>query len=122
MESFRKAFASHADTNGTWADINEDHSELCKFLMDAMIHEGTDKLNVHKLQSLGILWCHGDDKKKATQSYLILQELNNDRMNSHDKDFSPFFKQLMDIATEMTFRYETKYMGTSKRIISEAIV
>ena len=66
MESFRKAFASHADVNGTWADINEDHSELCKFLMDAMIHEGTDKLNVHKLQSLGILWCHGDDKKKAT--------------------------------------------------------
>jgi hypothetical protein len=28
----------------------------------------------------------------------------------------------MDIATEMTFRYETKYMGTSKRLISEAIV
>lgn len=28
----------------------------------------------------------------------------------------------MDIATEMNFRYESKYMGTSKRIISEAIV
>ena len=49
MESLRKAFASHANDNGTWNDINEDHSELCKFLMDAMIHEGTDKLNVHKL-------------------------------------------------------------------------
>ena len=62
----RPEHISISDTNGTWADINEDHSELCKFLMDAMIHEGTDKLNVHKLQSLGILWCHGDDKKKAT--------------------------------------------------------
>ena len=28
----------------------------------------------------------------------------------------------MDLATEMVFRFETKYMGTSKRLISEAIV
>jgi hypothetical protein len=52
MESLRKAFATHSDSGkkaGTWADINEDHSELCKFLRDAMIHEGTDNLNVHKL-------------------------------------------------------------------------
>jgi len=62
MESLRKSFASHAKDNGTWQDILEDHSELCKFLMDAMIHDGTDKLNVHKLQTLGVLWCKGDDK------------------------------------------------------------
>ena len=65
MDSLRKAFEKHAD-HGTWADINEDHSELCKFLMDAVIHEGSDKLNVHKLQVLGILWCNGNDKAKAT--------------------------------------------------------
>lgn len=76
ISSLRKAFETHAEDNGTWADINEDHSELCKFLMDAMIYEGTDKLDVHKLQVLGILWCAGNETKKATQSYLILQEQN----------------------------------------------
>ena len=43
-------------------------------------------------------------------------------MNSHDKDFPPFFNQILDTASEMVFRFETKYMGTSKRLISEAIV
>tara|TARA_B110000285_G_scaffold192790_1_gene221400 strand:+ start:441 stop:656 length:216 start_codon:yes stop_codon:yes gene_type:complete len=52
FDSIRKAFATHTGAGakaGTWADINEDHSELCKFLRDAMIHDGTDSLNVHKL-------------------------------------------------------------------------
>tara|TARA_B110001450_G_scaffold226777_1_gene225719 strand:- start:286 stop:492 length:207 start_codon:yes stop_codon:yes gene_type:complete len=49
FDSLRKAFANHANDNGTWQDILEDHSELCKFLVDTMIHDGTDKLNVHKL-------------------------------------------------------------------------
>lgn len=65
MDSLRKAFEAHA-AHGTWADINEDHSELCKFLRDAMIYEGTDNLSVHKLQVLGILWCNGNEKSRAT--------------------------------------------------------
>ena len=28
----------------------------------------------------------------------------------------------MNLATEIIFRFETKYMGTSKRLVSEAIV
>ena len=87
-----------------------------------MIYEGTDKLDVHKLQILGILWCNGDDKKKATQLYLLLQERNSDRINSHDKDFPRCFNTLLDTATEMVFRFESKYMKTTKRLISEAIV
>ena len=54
--------------------------------------------------------------------YGILQEQDNDRIQSHDKDIEPNLYMLYDTATEMVFRYESKYMQSGKRLITEQVV
>ena len=68
LASLQTAFKPHS----SWNALNDEDSNLVKFLNDACKFEDEPEKNVfscHQLRILGLLWCEGDPKEKVHELY-----------------------------------------------------
>ena len=54
----------------SWSDLNDPSSKLRELIFDTCGEE--DKLSIHKLKLLGLLWCEGQTRDKIDEFYNII--------------------------------------------------
>lgn len=52
-----------------WADLQNDDSDLSKFILSVCKGNGYHQLSLKKLRTLGVLLCDGSPEEKATELY-----------------------------------------------------
>ena len=63
---------------------------------------------------MGLLWCDGSDKEKVVELYDMIQDNNQEKIASNDKDFPKNLDLIFDFASTFCFKYEMEYMGTNE--------
>ena len=119
-------------THTSWSDMQNLSSAFVSFLKDAcpcddheeeqdmseeegpLLNAEEFHLSVFKLRCLGLLWCDGKPEEKAFEFYDMLQDDNQASIACNDKDFKPNFKTLLDMASEMVYKLEPKYLKTGE--------
>ena len=119
-------------THPSWSDMQNTSSAFVAFLKDAcpcdghnddendsdvnssLLNSEEHHLSVFKLRCLGLLYCDGKAPEKAFEFYDMLQDDNQPSIAAGDKDFKPNFFTLLDMASEMVYRLEPKYMKTGE--------
>ena len=109
------AFKDHQ----SWNALQDPNSQLVNFLNDFCVTEG--KVDARKLKALGILWCDGKPSEKIDELYDILQDDNQEEIAASDKDIKVIFRLLFDIATDICFGLEPKYMNTEREFDEEKV-
>ena len=65
------------------------------------------------LRCLGLLWCDGDKEEKTVELYNALQPSGkSNEITCNDLEFKPYIRELFNIATVKTFKFEQIYMKT----------
>lgn len=116
LTTMAEGFSMHP----AWNDLSNPDSDLVSFLKLECKGDG-DKLSVHKLRAIAVLWCDGDNKERVVEFYENMQDGLQNEIAATDKDFKPNFFALLDFATEMVFRLEPYYMGTERVITEEKV-
>ena len=66
----------------SWNDLNDENSELMKFLKETCLYEGSPaegadmRFSSHMLRIIGLLWCEGDTEEKVVEFFDNLQDNN----------------------------------------------
>ena len=102
-----------------WADLQNDDSDLSKFILSVCKGNGYHQLSLKKLRTLGVLLCDGSPEEKATELYYNIQY--EPEISSYDKDFKPSLFLLWDFATQMIFENEAIYMQKERQYTDEQI-
>ena len=109
-------------THSSWNDLNNPQSDFVLWLQKVCSDDDdTEVLSVFKLRNIGILWCEGDSKEKASELFENMQDNDAPTIACNDKDFKPNLYALFNFATEMVFINEPIYKKKLREISDDAI-
>lgn len=106
LKELQVAFKNHS----SWSDLNDEGSELVKFLKTTCLYENSEtsgdnmRFSSQKLRALGTLWCKGSYQEKVVEFYDNVQPNSSATIQADDPDFEPNFYLMLDFATEIIFK------------------
>lgn len=118
LEELQKCLDSPA-----WAPLKDCNSTLSKIILSGHFKnpeesQTEEQIDFNILATFAVLLCQGKPESKAEVIFNILQEGGLDEhadISAEDKDFAPFWKNILKFATVYMFQYAEEHGGIDNK-------